>query len=168
MSAAGGARAAREAAAPVLALYRRILRLHAAKLPPPMAAVAGPFVRDEFRQHLASGKTTREQWRSFMGEWTRYCEMLGGEADLGAPAPAAPGAGGGGASRQGATAGEPLVGAIAASSGPSLEQELLGHLSEEQAARLQSIKAEALRYGRQLLTPEPPGGAAPSEPERGG
>ena len=185
-AAGAGAAAAlllREQAAPVFALYRRILRLHARRLPPPMAAMAGPYVRGEFRGHL-SGSTTPAQWGTFLGEWRRYCELLGGEgndlASAPAPAPAAPAAaamgaeaGGGGRCDSGeaqqpqpaaAAGGERaeqrpaavVVGAVAAAPGGAggLEEELIAHLTQEQRVRLQALKVEALKYGRALLTPE--------------
>lgn len=63
----------------VLNLYRRILRLHRQKLPPPMRDIGDHYVRSEFQLHLR-GKTTGEQWKQFMGSWGDYADVLVGNA----------------------------------------------------------------------------------------
>lgn len=68
-------------AAPVLSLFRSLLRLHREKLPGPMRMMGDTYLRDEFRKHLR-GSTTEAQWQAFMSEWERYRVMLAGEADL--------------------------------------------------------------------------------------
>ena len=77
----GAASSARAQAAPVLSLFRQILRLHRDKLPPPMRAMGDTYVKDEFAKHL-QGKTSEAQWAVFMQEWQRYHAMLSGAADL--------------------------------------------------------------------------------------
>ena len=64
--------------ASVTSLYRSILKLHQAKLPPPMREMGDKYVKAEFTSHI-KGKTTEEQWHQFMQEWRKYREALAGE-----------------------------------------------------------------------------------------
>lgn len=65
----------------LLQLYRRILRVHRERLPPPMRSLGDSYARDEFRRHRDE-PTTPQQWATFEGEWRKYVAMLSGEADL--------------------------------------------------------------------------------------
>lgn len=152
--------AARSQAAPVLALFRSILRLHRQRLPPPMRAMGDTYVRDEFSRHL-KGKTTQEQWRVFVAEWQHYHDMLAGNADILDAAAAAVDGGGGGAPGAGATAlaaAATTTAEAASGSCGELSQGVLEAMTPDQRARLARLREEAGRFGRELLTPE--GGAA--------
>lgn len=117
-------------AAPVLGLFRRLLRLHARVLPPPMRELGNTYVRDEFRRHLR-GKTTPEQWREFMAEWERYADML----------TAAPGSAEGG-------------GVAAADASGDMPPEVVEQLTPDQKMRLQRLQLEAQRLRADLLDKE--------------
>lgn len=63
-----------------LNLYRRILRLHRAKLPPDMRPLGDSYVTDEFRRH----KDAKEEFVSkFLIEWKHYADQLEHQPDLG-------------------------------------------------------------------------------------
>jgi hypothetical protein len=47
-----------------------------------MKLMGDTYVKDEFQRHLQGGKTTQDQWKSFLNEWTRYRDMLAGIADM--------------------------------------------------------------------------------------
>ncbi|PNH04119.1 Acetate non-utilizing protein 9, mitochondrial [Tetrabaena socialis] len=68
----------RRAAAPIIQLFRAVLKLHRERLPPPMRDLGDSYARAEFRSHLR-GKTTQPQWRSFVAEWQTYVGTLRGE-----------------------------------------------------------------------------------------
>lgn len=68
----------RQAAAPILSLYREVLKLHRERLPPAMRDLGDTYARAEFRSHLR-GKTSESQWSQFVGEWRNYLAMLRGE-----------------------------------------------------------------------------------------
>lgn len=77
------AAAAQEAAAGlarVLTLYRRVLRLHRNRLPPPLRVLGDSYAKSEFSRHL-KGRTTDAQWREFGGQWSAYASALEGRAD---------------------------------------------------------------------------------------
>lgn len=165
MSAAAQAGAGK--AAPVLALFRQILRLHRDKLPPPMRAMGDTYVKDEFSRHLR-GNTSEAQWQVFMQEWQRYHAMLSGSADL-LPDPAAAAAeaaaveaAGAAAAAGAARAAEAqqappamtTVSAAASGSCGELADDVLGMLSLDQRARLELLRQRAGQFGRGLLTPE--------------
>jgi hypothetical protein len=145
MSAAGGS----SKAAPVLALFRQIMRLHRDKLPPPMRAMGDTYVKDEFRKHL-KGKTTDEQWRVFMHEWQRYHAMLAGNADILTDPAAAAAAQAGDVSGAAATT---TVSAAASGSCGELAEDVINLMTPDQRARLARLQQEAGRFGKGLLTP---------------
>jgi hypothetical protein len=61
-------------------LFRAILRVHKAKLPPTMRAMGDKYVKIEFLS-LVNGNATQEQRSQFTTEWTRYRLQLSGEGD---------------------------------------------------------------------------------------
>ncbi|KAI8474634.1 MAG: hypothetical protein J3K34DRAFT_366119 [Monoraphidium minutum] len=61
-------------------LYRQVLRVHRAKLPPPLRTLGDSYVKAEVRRHL-DGKTSAAQWREFGDQWAAYVSMLAGRAD---------------------------------------------------------------------------------------
>jgi hypothetical protein len=65
----------------ILGLYRTVLRVHRHKVPKPLRPLGDSYAQEEFRRHLKA-KTTQPQWREFVQQWTQYCQMLNGEADL--------------------------------------------------------------------------------------
>lgn len=71
---------ARAAAAPILALYKDILRVHREKLTGPLAQLGNDYVKSEFKAHLR-GKTTKPQWQQFVQQWGDYKAFIGGTAD---------------------------------------------------------------------------------------
>jgi hypothetical protein len=132
------------AAAPILALYRAVRRVHREKLPPPLRRMGDAYVRDEFSRHLR-GATTPAQWQAFASEWGRYRGMLAGAADM------APGAAASFAD------GDLLVGGVDRSG--ALEEGALRAMTPEQRDRLLRLREEAGRVGRELLgTPAGGGG----------
>ncbi|GAB4813878.1 hypothetical protein N2152v2_000924 [Parachlorella kessleri] len=173
--------AARARAAPVISLFRSILRLHRDKLPPPMRAMGDAYVKDEFSKHLR-GKTTERQWQVFMQEWQRYHAMLSGNADIladpaaaaaarqarassgsssssgggqgmGAQGPAADLSAAAAGSAAGSAAAQTTVSAAASGSCGELADDVLGMLTPDQRARLDRLRQEAGRFGRDLLKP---------------
>ncbi|GIL67669.1 hypothetical protein Vafri_21005 [Volvox africanus] len=68
----------RQAAVPVISLYREVLKLHRERLPPPVRDLGDSYARSEFRSHLR-GKTTMSQWTQFISEWRGYLATLRGE-----------------------------------------------------------------------------------------
>jgi hypothetical protein len=128
------------AAAPVLALYRAILRVHRASLPPPIRALADAYTRDEFQRHLR-GATTPAQWESFVGEWRRYRDVLSA-AEGERRGKGLEGSGDGGAVAA-------LVEGVERSG--EMQEEALGVLTPDQKDRLDRLRVEAARVGRSLL-----------------
>jgi hypothetical protein len=126
------------AAAQVFALFRSILRTHRIKLPPPMRAMGDRYVREEFKAHLRpDANTTQDQWKTFFNEWIRYRGMLLGAADL-AP--------------DGVTVldgGEAFVAGVDRAG--DISAEALAAMSPDQVARLQKMREEAMRLGRELM-----------------
>jgi hypothetical protein len=125
-SAAAAAPSTLAAAAPVLALYRAVLRAHrrAEGMPPPLRALGDRYAREEFRAHLR-GAPSPAQWEQFVAEWRRYAAALrpGGAGAL-APGGAAPAA---------------------------LDAAAEAALAPDQRARLGRLRAEAARLGGALL-----------------
>jgi len=122
--------ATREAMAPILGLYRQILRAHYQQLPTPMRVLGDGYAREEFRRHL-EGATTEAQWIEFGAQWGKYLAQI-------APPRGKESAG------EGATARGPNI------SG-SLDAETVASMSEEQREQLRRLKAEAQRFGRSVL-----------------
>ena len=116
-------------------LFRTLMRLHRAKLPPPMRAVGDRYVRDEFRRHRdATPPLTSQQWTQFASQWQAYARMLDGSADRLPDGTENPAGG--------------------------LSEDLLRGLNEEQRQRLGALQREAYQVGRTLLDKEdrgPPG-----------
>lgn len=107
-------------------LFRSLMRLHRAKLPPPMRAVGDRYVRDEFRRHRdATPSMTPEQWTEFTKQWQAYARMLDGTADRLPDGTENPAGG--------------------------LSDDLLRGLNDEQRARLGALQREAYQVGRALL-----------------
>ncbi|KDD74943.1 hypothetical protein H632_c973p1 [Helicosporidium sp. ATCC 50920] len=128
-------------AAPIISLYRRIMRLHSSRLPPPMRAMGDAYARDEFRRHLR-GSPSSAQWEAFTQEWTRYCSLLDGD-----PVPGV---------SQVASAAEPLALDAAAlesmlQASGTLTPEARTHMSPEQLAKLEQLELEALSFGKSLF-----------------
>jgi hypothetical protein len=69
---------ARQAAAPIISLYREVLKLHRERMPLPLRDLGDSYVRSEFRSHLR-GKTSESQWSQFVREWKSYVSALRGE-----------------------------------------------------------------------------------------
>mmetsp|Transcript_6362 Transcript_6362/g.18296 ORF Transcript_6362/g.18296 Transcript_6362/m.18296 type:complete len:108 (-) Transcript_6362:834-1157(-) len=69
-----------QGAALLRAGFRRVLRVHRDKLPPPMKVMGDAYARQEFK---AWGQATvnQQQWAEFEGQWRRYCDALLGVAD---------------------------------------------------------------------------------------
>jgi hypothetical protein len=122
--------ATRKAMAPILGLYRQILRAHYQQLPTPMRVLGDGYAREEFRRHL-EGATTEAQWIEFGAQWGKYLAQI-------APPPGKESAG------EGATARGPNI------SG-SLDAETVASMSEEQREQLRRLKAEAQSFGRSVL-----------------
>lgn len=70
-----------EGAARVLALYRRLLRLHRARLAPPLRSLGDAYMKAEFSRHLKGRSVTSAQWAEFAGQWQAYASALEGRAD---------------------------------------------------------------------------------------
>ncbi|KAG2502239.1 hypothetical protein HYH03_000725 [Edaphochlamys debaryana] len=74
------ATSARQAAAPIIGLFREVLKLHRERLPPPMRVLGDAYVREEFRSHLrAKNPVTEAQWQAFVQEWRTYVATLRGD-----------------------------------------------------------------------------------------
>jgi hypothetical protein len=137
------------AAAPVFALYRAILRLHAAKLPPPMRVVGDRVAREEFRSHLQNARTTHEQWKTFMNEWRKYLDMLSGTADLASPIST---------SRDGMASVFETDAPVASldrlvtgvDRAGDLSDDVLQQLTPDQRTRLLQLRREALKFGESM------------------
>lgn len=65
----------------LVALYRRVLRVHRDKLPGPLRSLGDSYARQEWQLHLRA-KTTPAQWDEFGRQWSSYVAMLQGTADL--------------------------------------------------------------------------------------
>ena len=61
-----------------LTLYRRILRLHKAHLPPSLRSLGDSYLRSEFRLHKSV--TDQPKLTSFLTEWSRYASKLESDA----------------------------------------------------------------------------------------
>ena len=55
-------------------LYRRILKLHTTKLPPPLRKFGNIYVKNEFNQH--QNVSTPQVLEQFFSSWEEYCELL--------------------------------------------------------------------------------------------
>ena len=133
---------AASAAAPVFALFRAILRVHRAKLPPPMRAMGDAYLKEEFRAHLRpAAATTDAQWKTFFQEWTRYQGMLQGTADLGPDGVSV------------LDGGEALVAGVDRAG--DISEEAIAAMSSDQVARLQRMREEAVRVGKELMGGKP-------------
>lgn len=145
----------RQAAAPVLSLFRRVMRLHG-RLPPPMRSMGDAYARDEFRRHLR-GKTTAQQWRAFVEEWDRYCDLLApreGEAEpVGQAAGAASTVEEARSVPSESLSPEELERLVTLSG--ELPEAAAQSLSPEQRARLERLREEALRFGQGLFPEKP-------------
>jgi hypothetical protein len=76
----------------LLALYRRLLRTHAAALPPPLRGLGDATVRSEWRAMVAAGeredgraRPDEGAWARFAAEWSRYADALTAGGGGGAP-----------------------------------------------------------------------------------
>jgi len=125
------------AGAPIMALYRSILRIHRVKLPTPMREMGDRYVREEFKSHIAAD-TTQEQWALFVAEWHRYRNMLAGAADVGS----------------GSTVldNDALVTGIDRSG--EFTDEAVADMSQEQRDRLTAVRRKAMKIGRGIFTRE--------------
>ena len=56
----------------ILRLYRNILNAHRFKMDKQMRQFGDIFVKEEFRQHLYSEKTTESHIDNFIKEWNLY------------------------------------------------------------------------------------------------
>jgi hypothetical protein len=65
---------------PVIALYRRLLRLHRQKLTATKRKLGDAYVKKEFRDHRSAKP---EFVRGFMDEWSRYADDLDKRGDVG-------------------------------------------------------------------------------------
>lgn len=115
----------RAAAASILDLYRKILRIHQAKLAGPLKDLGHDYVRSEFRSHLR-GKTSREQWTQFVAQWEDYHSFLNGTADAKAP--------------------------MVKSTG-ELSEEILEAMSPDQRKRMEMLREEASKLVGRESTP---------------
>ena len=121
-------------AAPIFALYRSIMRVHRTKLPTPVRDMGDRYVREEFTSHLR-GKTTEAQWQSFVNEWQRYRAMLSGTADLAPDGTVM-------------SSGALLTGLDQSG---EISEEVIAHMSPDQIARLQNMREEAVKFGKDLM-----------------
>jgi hypothetical protein len=143
--------AVRAAAAPVLDLFRRILRAHRSLLPPPMRPLGDAYVREEFRQVLQRGKTTTEaQWHAFFNEWDRYVGMLRGTAlsDVAGNGSSSNSGGGGGPLMKEAMQETPT----GTDAGGELSAEALAAMSPDQRSRVEKLRQATAGLGKGLLS----------------
>ena len=117
----------------ILGLYRSILKIHRAKLPVPMREMGDRYVKEEFGAHL-KGKTTKDQWEMFVQEWYRYRSMLMGTSDL--------------APNGTVLDKETLITGIDRSG--DISEEMIAQMSPDQVARLQKMRAEAVKFGKEI------------------
>lgn len=108
----------------ILGLYRQVLRVHRYKLPEPLRPLGDSYVQEEFRRHLKA-KTTESQWKEFGVQWTEYCSMLNGQAD------------------------------ISKDRSGELPEDVLDMLTPEQMQQLDELKRAAVDYGRDFNRPKP-------------
>lgn len=125
--------ASKSGAGIILALYRRILRIHVDKLPGPLRDLGDGYVREEFRRHL-HGKTNTRQWEEFVRQWTEYAARLSGQADL--RPPSAAGAAGS-ADRSG-----------------DMPEDLVAVMNPEQRQMLERLRHEAQQAAGELVQGE--------------
>ena len=71
--------APRTAAAPILSLFKEIMKVHRTKLAGQLKDIGDDYVRHEFRNHLR-GKTTQNQWQQFVKQWKGYLSFVDGKA----------------------------------------------------------------------------------------
>ncbi len=108
----------------ILGLYRQVLRVHRNKLPEPLRPLGDSYVQEEFRRHLKAN-TTMSQWKEFAVQWTEYCSMLNGQADLSKD-------------RSG-----------------ELPEDVVDMLTPEQLQQLEELKRAAMEYGNDFKQPKP-------------
>ena len=109
----------RAAAAPILHLFREIIRCHHIKLAGPLREIGDDYVKAEFRSHLKA-KTTQAQWQQFVTQWRTYLSFVSGTADAKAP--------------------------IVSSSG-ELSEEVLMAMSPDQRRRMELLREEVKHFG---------------------
>lgn len=101
-----------------------------------MQVLGNSYVRHEFSSHLKA-KTTKAQWEEFGVQWTRYLEMIQGQAQVDAPGSAN----------------------VFGSSG-ELPHDVYDALSDEQRTRVEALRVEAVK----LSQGKPPGGDSQGKP----
>lgn len=122
----------------IFSLYRSILRVHRNKLPTPIREMGDRYVKEEFASHLQSKNTTETQWKSFIQEWQNYSGMLSGAADLITPDGSMIGQG------------EVLITGIDPSG--DISEEIIRQMTPEQIEKLQSIRKEAVKFGKEVIS----------------
>ncbi len=110
---------ARSAAAPILHLFRDILKVHRLKMAGPLRDIGDDYVKSEFKSHLR-GKTTQAQWQQFVEQWRTYLSFVNGTAGAKAP--------------------------MVNSSG-ELSEEVFEAMSPDQRQRMEALRKEAQRLG---------------------
>ena len=121
----------RAAAAPIIRLYRQVLRVHRDKLPEGvMRSLGDGYATSEFRAHLSNSKTTKPQWKEFTRQWSDYVALLRGRGDDKA---------------------SPV-----GNSG-ELAPDVFEALNAEQRRRMEQLKEEARRIGKEELEDAGPG-----------
>lgn len=138
-----------KAAAPILALYRAILKVHKSKLPRPMQEMGNRYVKEEFSSHL-KGNTTQHQWKIFVEEWQRYRDML-----LQAPPPPQvasefePRDNNCGDTVNEMQSHTPLTTGI--DQRGEITKEVIREMTPDQLDRLKRVREEAVKFGREVF-----------------
>ena len=110
-------------------LVRRIFRVHRT-LPEPMKEIGNAYFKDELLKHT-EGRTTMDQWKVFVREWERYCEVLTSQ-------------------KQPAHERSNRLIQLGVDAGGSLSRDVIDQLSNEQKVKLLELEREALKAGQEL------------------